>query len=53
MHYAPFTAAIYISKPTMIPKINRAENLPRIGQRKKLSVKDAELLNTMYCKLGI
>ncbi|KAI1718910.1 astacin (Peptidase family m12A) domain-containing protein [Ditylenchus destructor] len=50
MHYNAFTAAIDSSRPTMIPRQNRAANTPLMGQRKRLSSRDVELLNTMYCK---
>jgi astacin len=50
MHYGAFTAAIDMSRPTMTPKSNRAQNLPIMGQRKRLSQSDINLLNAMYCK---
>uniref|UniRef100_A0A915DMM2 Metalloendopeptidase n=1 Tax=Ditylenchus dipsaci TaxID=166011 RepID=A0A915DMM2_9BILA len=50
MHYNAFTAAIDSSKPTMLPKQNRAVNQPIMGQRKRLGDRDVQMLNTMYCR---
>ncbi|KAL3072620.1 hypothetical protein niasHS_017594 [Heterodera schachtii] len=50
MHYGPFTATLDTSRPTMVPKKNAEQNMALMGQRKKLSTKDVELLNKMYCK---
>ncbi|KAH7720014.1 NAS-10 protein [Aphelenchoides avenae] len=52
MHYSAFTAAVDMSRPSMTPLANRARNLPIMGQRKRLSERDIQLLNAMYCKQG-
>uniref|UniRef100_A0A183CDJ0 Metalloendopeptidase n=1 Tax=Globodera pallida TaxID=36090 RepID=A0A183CDJ0_GLOPA len=52
MHYGPFTATLDTSRPTMLPRENAEQNMALMGQRKRLSPRDAELLNNMYCKQG-
>uniref|UniRef100_A0AC34QLN0 Metalloendopeptidase n=1 Tax=Panagrolaimus sp. JU765 TaxID=591449 RepID=A0AC34QLN0_9BILA len=49
MHYNAYAAAINPSKPTLTPLTQTARFLQVIGQRKKLSDRDVELLNTLYC----
>jgi len=49
MHYNAFTAAIDRSRPTMAPRNNPQINRPLMGQRKRLSESDVQLLNKMYC----
>ncbi|CAI4224895.1 unnamed protein product [Auanema sp. JU1783] len=50
MHYNAYTAAVNVTKPTMVPKLNTAENLRLLGQRTRMSKSDIEILNKMYCK---
>ncbi|CAI2353544.1 unnamed protein product [Caenorhabditis sp. 36 PRJEB53466] len=52
MHYNAYLAAINPSKPTMIPLVNPQENLPKLGQRAKLTRADIRLLKKMYCRPG-
>ncbi|CAB3400264.1 unnamed protein product [Caenorhabditis bovis] len=52
MHYNAYTAAMDISKPTMIPLKNQQTNIGLLGQRAKMSTADIEILNKMYCKPG-
>uniref|UniRef100_A0A8R1I1L1 Metalloendopeptidase n=1 Tax=Caenorhabditis japonica TaxID=281687 RepID=A0A8R1I1L1_CAEJA len=52
MHYNAYLAARDPSKPTMIPLVSPQENLPKMGQRAKLTRADIRLLKKMYCRPG-
>ncbi|PIO70085.1 astacin, partial [Teladorsagia circumcincta] len=53
MHYNAYMGAVNIAKPTIIPKaVDEAVNMPKLGQREKLSEADVEILNKMYCMPG-
>ncbi|VDL62412.1 unnamed protein product [Nippostrongylus brasiliensis] len=52
MHYNAYTGAVNIGKPTMIPKVDQAANIGRLGQRESMSPADVEILNKMYCMPG-
>ncbi|KAK6032709.1 shTK domain protein [Ostertagia ostertagi] len=52
MHYNAYMGALNIAKPTIIPKVDEAVNMGKLGQREKLSDADVEILNKMYCMPG-
>ncbi|EYC01272.1 hypothetical protein Y032_0108g15 [Ancylostoma ceylanicum] len=49
MHYNAYTAAVNIAKPTMIPKVNPAQNSGLLGQRNAMSAADVAIVQKMYC----
>uniref|UniRef100_A0A0N4WTA6 Metalloendopeptidase n=1 Tax=Haemonchus placei TaxID=6290 RepID=A0A0N4WTA6_HAEPC len=52
MHYNAYMGALNVARPTIIPKIDEAVNIKKLGQREKLSDSDVEILNKMYCMPG-
>ncbi|CAJ0567626.1 unnamed protein product, partial [Mesorhabditis spiculigera] len=50
MHYNAYTGAMDTNKPTMIPKVNQAQNTRVLGQRDQMTQRDTEILQKMYCK---
>lgn len=52
MHYGAYTASLDSKRPTMLPRVDQQRNMAAMGQRKRLSERDVQLLNAMYCKMG-
>lgn len=50
MHYGVYTASLDSQRPTMLPRADPQRNMAVMGQRKRLSERDVQLLNAMYCK---
>lgn len=52
MHYGRNEGANFKGGPTIVPRIEREENEKQMGQRKRLSQGDMEMLMALYCNPG-